>query len=89
MTWTTVTITPLAFVFDLMDNQLDPEDRINLSEKILWVNWVNDGSWCLEIFFNFFQSDYSHLTFKSIALKYLKGAFVFDILATIPPMVTG
>ena len=37
---------------------------------------------------NFFVASHQNLTFKAISKAYLKGFFLLDFLATIPPMVT-
>ncbi len=88
MTWTTVIITPLIVVFNMMDGSLPPEKQANLSSRLLWLVWLNDISWCIEIILKFFTSTPTAHTFKEISLDYLKGFFLFDILATLPPMLT-
>lgn len=55
---------------------------------MLWLVWVNDISWCLEIVLSFLVASPNNRTFKEIAKAYLKGYFIFDVLATIPPMIT-
>ncbi len=87
MTWTTVIITPLILVFNMMDESLPPEKQANLSERLLWLVWLNDISWCIEIILKFFTSTPTAHTFKEISLDYIKGFFFFDILATLPPMI--
>ena len=55
---------------------------------MLWLVWVNDVSWCLEIVLSFLVASPNNRTFSQIAKAYLKGYFIFDVMATIPPMVT-
>ena len=88
MTWMTAILTPLLFVFDLMDDLVIEEKQSNLIDKLLWLVWVNDISWCIEIALNFFVASPKERTFSAIAVAYLKEFFVFDVLATIPPMIT-
>ena len=83
MTWITVVLTPLIIVFDMMD----PEE--NMQSKMIWLVWVNDISWCIEIILSFLVASPNNRTFKDISIAYLKGYFIFDVLATIPPMMTG
>ena len=88
MTWMTAILTPLLFVFDLMDELVIEEKQSNLIDKLLWLVWVNDVSWCIEIVLSFFVANPKQRTFSTIACSYLKGYFIIDVLATIPPMIT-
>lgn len=54
MTWMTAILTPMLLVFDLVDDLVIEEKKSNLIDELLWLVWVNDISWCLEIFLNFF-----------------------------------
>jgi len=67
---------------------MEEEKKSNLHENLLWLIWVCDISWCVEIVLNFFVASPSERTFKKIAVGYLKGFFIIDVLATIPPMLT-
>lgn len=80
MTWITVIITPLIMVYELQD--------VALKDKLLWLTWVNDISWCIEILISFFVASDDKRNFKDISLNYLTGFFIFDFLATVPPMIT-
>ena len=55
---------------------------------MLWLVWVNDISWCIEILLSFLVASPNNRTFKDISKSYLKGFFIFDVLATVPPMIT-
>ena len=88
MTWMTAILTPLLFVFDLMDELVIEEKQSNLIDKLLWLVWVNDVSWCIEIVLSFFVANPKQRTFSAIACSYLKGYFIIDVLATIPSMIT-
>ena len=88
MTWMTAILTPLLFVFDLMDELVIEEKQSNLIDKLLWLVWVNDVSWCIEIVLSFFVANPKQRTFSAIAGSYLKGYFIIDVLATIPSMIT-
>lgn len=79
MTWITVIITPLAMVFGLLE--------YDLHERLIWLVWINDISWSIEILLNFIVASPNNRTFKAIANSYLRGFFIFDVLATIPPMI--
>ena len=81
MTWITVVLTPMVMCFDLQGS--------DLSSKLRWLVWVNDISWCIEILLSFFVASPNNRSFKTISKAYLKGNFVFDVVATIPPMVTN
>lgn len=59
-----------------------------MQSKMIWLVWVNDISWCIEILLSFIVASPNNRTFKSIAKRYLKTFFIFDVLATIPPMIT-
>ena len=80
MTWITVVLTPLSMVFTMMGS--------TLKDDIIWLVWVNDISWCIEILLSFLVASPNNRTFKDISKSYLKGFFIFDVLATIPPMIT-
>ena len=56
-------------------------------DDLEWLVWVNDISWCLEIILSFIVASPTHRTFKDISANYIKGFFIFDVLATIPPMI--
>ena len=81
-------LTPMLIVFDFMDNHVTEDKKANLSERLLWLVWVNDISWCVEIALNFFEASPKKRTCKEIASAYFKGYFFFDIMATLPPMLT-
>ena len=87
MTWITVILTPMLIVFDLMDNLVTEDKRANLSDRWLWLVWVNDISWCVEIVLNFFLASPKKRNCRAIACSYFKGYFIFDVLATVPPML--
>lgn len=57
-------------------------------EKLMWLVWVNDISWCIEILISFLVASDTNRDFKSISLNYLTSFFIVDFLATVPPMVT-
>lgn len=80
MTWITVILTPLMMVFAMMGS--------HLKEDLLWLIWLNDISWCLNIVLSFIVASPNNRTFKSIAKSYLTGYFFFDAMATLPPMIT-
>ena len=80
MTWITVVVTPLTMVFALMGS--------DLHETLLPLVWINDISWCVEILLKFFVASPKNRTFSTISKAYLKGFFIFDALATLPPMLT-
>ena len=56
-------------------------------DDMLWLFWVIDISWCLQIVVSFLVATPSHRTLKDISKSYIKGFFIIDVLATIPPMV--
>ena len=56
--------------------------------KLAWLIWISDLSWCVYIVLSFFIATEIHRDLKSIARNYLKGFFIFDALATFPPMLT-
>lgn len=66
-------------VFSMMGSELQSE--------MLWLVWVNDISWCFEIVLSFLVASPNNRTFKDIAKAYMKGFFIFDVLATVPPMI--
>jgi len=88
MTWTTVIVTPLLIVFEMMDKQLPAGvQETNLNDQLMWLVWLNDFSWIIEIILNFFTATPDKRTFSEISKAYIKGAFFFDLAATIPPMI--
>ena len=78
MTWSTLILTPLVFVMA----EREPE----FQSKIMWIEWIADISWSIEIVLNFFTTNGSNRTFKDIGKSYLFFYFWFDIAATFPPM---
>jgi len=88
MTWISILCTPLLFVFDVLDSQLKPELRANLSHSIIPIIWLVDISWCVEIILSFLQASETNRTFKTIAMAYVKSYFFFDVMATVPAMLT-
>ena len=80
MTWISVTLTPLTMVFDMMGSQMQP--------KVLWLYWAIDIAWCLQILICFFVASSNNRNFKSTSKSYLRGYFIFDVVATVPSMIT-
>lgn len=78
-TWITVILTPLIIVYDLLGS--------DMKQRLHWFLWVTEIAWSTGIFFSFFVSSAKHRTFSKIAINYLKGFFIIDIAATIPPMI--
>ena len=76
MTWSTLFITPLILTF---------EDE--LKKRLLILEWIVDISWSIEICMGFIVADKNNRTFFKIAKSYLLGYFIFDVVATIPPMI--
>ena len=70
-------VTPLAMVFGSIRND------------VKFYEWMTDCSWSIEILLCFIKADEHNTTFKEISLNYLKFYFIFDVLATVPPMATG
>ena len=83
MTWITVVLTPLIMVLDSVYG------RDEYFEKLSWLVWLNDISWCVEIVLSFFYTSDKDRDLPSIARTYLTGFFIFDVLATLPPMITN
>ena len=81
MTWITVVLTPLVMCLELQGS--------DLGSKLQWLVWVNDISWCVEIVLSFFVASPNNRRFKPIAKAYLRSYFIFDVFATIPPMITN
>ena len=79
MTWISVVLTPLRIVFD----SLGSEEL----EKLVWIAWANDVSFCVDIILRFFIASPKHRTISSIAKAYLKGYFIFDSVTTVTPMI--
>lgn len=82
MTWSTIIVTPLTFLFPVLKN------------STLNYEWFVDSVWCLEILLSFFKGDIHHVdTIQKSVRKYLTdgplnvGAFWFDFISTIPPML--
>ena len=91
MTWGTLVITPLVLALDKLETPyllaihgLEP-----IKDRFIWLEWLVDISWSVEILLNFFTVDEKSRTLKARASAYLWSYFVFDIVATLPPMVTG
>lgn len=77
MTWFTMVVTPVAMVFPTLRND------------VKFFEWMTDCSWSVEIILCFVKADEHNTGFLAIATNYLKFYFIFDILATVPPMATG
>jgi len=82
MTWSTVIITPLTFLFP------------DLKKSTINYEWFVDSVWLVEIFLSFFKGHLVYAkTFEMAAKRYLffgplkVGAFWFDAFSTIPPMI--
>ena len=56
MTWITVILTPLTMVFSMMGS--------TLQQEMLWLVWVNDISWCIEICLSFLVASPSNRNFN-------------------------
>ena len=82
MIWVTVVITPIILVYDTIYH-----DSV-MFDKLKGVVWLSEISWCIKIVLNFFVASEIHRDYKSIARNYLKGFFIFDALATFPPLFT-
>ena len=79
MTWVTLILTPLVFIM----YEREPEFK----NSVMWIEWVADISWSIEIILNFFTTNGSSRTFKDISIEYLSFYFWFDVAATVPPMI--
>ena len=79
-TWCTFIITPFILVFWYSN----PE----LHEKLLWLEWVVDISWMIEICLNFVTADATDRNFKDRAKTYLSFWFWVDAIATFPAVFT-
>ena len=85
MLWVAFVITPIILVYDtIYDNTTDSV----MFYKLAWLVWLSEISWCIKIVLSFFVASEIHRDFKSIAINYLKGFFIFDALATFPPLIT-
>ena len=82
MIWVTVIITPIILVYNTVY-----DDNV-MFDKLAWLVWLSEISWCVKIVLSFFVASEINRDFKSIATTYLKGFFIFDALATLPPMIT-
>ena len=80
MTWISVFLTPLVRVYTMMGS--------DIQQHVLGLLWFIDGIWCLFILTKFLTASITNRTFCDIAKAYLKSTFLFDILATIPPIIT-
>ena len=82
MTWSTVIITPLTFLFP------------QVKEATLSYEWFVDGVWCVEICLSFFKG---HIVFANTLEKTVKrymtdgplgiGPLWFDVASTLPAMI--
>ena len=81
MTWSTLLITPLGFVFPDLRNQTRNYE------------WFVDAAWCAEIILSFLKANKTKKTLGSTSWQYLfngrfyVGAFWFDVASTLPPML--
>ena len=71
---------PFALAFDR-------NGELNDVKGLRYLAWFVDVSWSFDICLKFFIADEHHRAFKVIARNYLKGWFIFDFLATVPPMI--
>ena len=78
VTWCTLILTPLLLVFK--------DDYPEIGSGLLFVEWIVDISWTIEICLNFITADKNSTTFMAIAKNYLSFWFWFDALATFPAM---
>ena len=78
MTWFTLILTPFLLIFG-------KEERIK--NTLIWLEWIADASWTLEIFLNFITAGGGKTTFKEISKSYLSLWFWIDSIATFPCMV--
>jgi hypothetical protein len=82
MTWSTIIITPLTFLFK------------DVKKLTLNYEWFVDSIWLVEIFLSFFKGHLVHAKDLNMAAKrymfdgrFNIGAFWFDAASTIPPMI--
>lgn len=47
-----------------MDDHVDEDKKSNLHENLMWLIWVCDISWCVEIVLNFFVASANKRKFK-------------------------
>ena len=77
-TWFTLLLTPFLLVFG-------QEEQIK--NTLIWLEWIVDISWTIEICLNFITADGGNTTFKEIAKNYLRLWFWIDSIATFPCMI--
>ena len=80
MTWCTFVITPLVLALSRLGS--------GIKGDFVWLEWLVDISWSVEIVLNFFTVDDKDRTLRDRAKSYAKGFFIIDFLSTIPPIIT-
>ena len=80
MTWCTFVITPLVLALTRLGS--------GVKGDFIWLEWLVDISWSVEIVLNFFTVDESDRTLRARANSYVRGFFIIDVLSTIPPIIT-
>ena len=84
MTWSTFLITPLVLAL----TSIEPDNGgTGVKQDTLWLEWLVDISWSVEIVLNFLTVDDKARTLRACARRYIRGWFIFDIVATVPPIM--
>ena len=80
VTWATLILTPILLVFG-------NEEHEHIKNGLIYVEWIVDISWTMEICLNFITASHHHRTFKSISFNYLRFWFWVDSVATFPAII--
>lgn len=81
MTWFTLVVTPLVLVLHRIGSPI--------KSQLIWLEWLVDISWSVEIVLNFFTVNDKCRTLKSRSIEYAKSFLIIDLIATVPPLLTG
>ena len=59
------------------------------NDTLYKIELIIDIIWVLEILMNFVKKTRLEKTIQEIAMKYLQGFFLIDVLATFPPLISN
>lgn len=92
----TVNVTPFLLVFPSVyqtcnnpENMTDCKFVESYQKSLRNIEIVIDILIFIDILMNFFKKTRAHKELKTIGLNYLTGYFIFDIIATLPGLMTN
>ena len=72
-----------------LDCDASNNETLQYDHSLHQIELIIDIMWIVEILMNFVKKTRLEKTIQEIAMKYLQGFFLIDVLATFPPLISN